>query len=214
MAKTSMPLKSSIICLILLGIVYWLSYYYFDQSIAYFFHDNVPITSWLYHYSKLIDNILSPNHWALIMVIIFIYCAWLYCGNQPKEKKLPWLIAALSIFLALAIGAILKYTLARYRPDMLFNHNLYGFHLFSTKHSLNSTPSGHALANFAGLISLAYTTRKSSLMTAAILLAILVCLTRLIVCEHYLSDIIFGAYIGIFSFLWVKWLILSLAKLK
>ncbi|TNF66716.1 MAG: phosphatase PAP2 family protein [Gammaproteobacteria bacterium] len=209
MAKTPMPLKSSVIFLILLVIFYWFSYIYLDQTIAYYLNQQIAHTSKIYQFSQWLDNLFDPKHWAMLMILIFIYYAWLFIRNKPRTQQSRWLIIALSLFVALAIGAILKYTLARYRPEMLFNHNLYGFHFFSMKKVFNSTPSGHALANFAGLLSLAYLSRKSFFIILACIIATIICISRLIVNDHFLSDIVFGAYIGIFSFLWVKWFIIN-----
>ncbi len=130
---------------------------------------------------------------ALIAVLI---------SNPGRER--PWARALLYICISLAIawcaGEGLKYLLGRYRPIMLFDDNLYGFHYLSGKWEMNSTPSGHTLRAFAVCTSLSILFRKYTWFFIG--LAVLIGLSRIVVTDHYPSDVIFGAFIGIFSALW------------
>ncbi len=123
--------------------------------------------------------------------------------SNPGRRK-PWAMALLYICISLAIawcaGEGLKYLLGRYRPIMLFDENLYGFHFLSGKWEMNSTPSGHTLRAFAVCTSLSVLFRKY--MWFFIGLAIVIGLSRIVVTDHYPSDVVFGAFIGIFSALW------------
>ena len=101
---------------------------------------------------------------------------------------------ALSIILATIIGALLKYGLARYRPIELLEHHLYGFHFFSMKHAYNSTPSGHALAIFAGLMPFVWYCRYA--LFPVVVLGIILMLSRLVHLDHYLADVWLGAWVG------------------
>ena len=105
------------------------------------------------------------------------------------------------------ICAIFKVVLARYRPIELFQHQLYGFHGFSLKHNFNSTPSGHASEAFAGLYALSLFYKKTWLTGFFLLMALLIALSRVIETDHFLSDVIFGGYVGILSVIWVKHII-------
>lgn len=123
--------------------------------------------------------------------------------SDPGRER-PWtrpvLYVCLSLAIAWCVGDGLKYLLGRYRPIMLFDENLYGFHFFSSKWEMNSTPSGHTLRAFAVCTSLSVLFRPYA--GYFIGLAILIGLSRIAVTDHYPSDVVFGAFIGIFSSLW------------
>lgn len=102
--------------------------------------------------------------------------------------------------IALAIGEGLKYFFGRYRPVELFENNNYGLHFFSHEWTINSTPSDHTIRAFAVLMSLSLLFRRFS--PVFILVAILIGISRVIVTDHYTSDVLFGAFIGIFTTLW------------
>ena len=123
--------------------------------------------------------------------------------SDPGRKR-TWATALLYVCLSLAIawcvGEGLKYLLGRYRPIMLFDDNLYGFHFLSGKWEMNSTPSGHTLRAFAVCTSLCVLFRRY--MWFFIGLAVAIGLSRIAVTDHYPSDVVFGAFIGIFSALW------------
>jgi membrane-associated phospholipid phosphatase len=111
------------------------------------------------------------------------------------------LYICLSGAIALVIGDGLKYLLGRYRPIMLFEHNLYGLHFFSAEWALNSTPSGHTIRAFSLMTALALLYRRCAVIFISA--AILIGASRVMVTAHYPSDVLFGAFIGIFTALWV-----------
>lgn len=106
----------------------------------------------------------------------------------------------ISCAVAIVIGEGLKILLARYRPVMLFESGAYGFHFFSTQWALNSTPSGHTLRMFSVMTALAMLFPRGRIPFFTI--AVLVGLSRIAVTAHYPSDVLFGAFIGVFSALW------------
>ena len=84
---------------------------------------------------------------------------------------------------------------------MLFNHNLYGLHFFSSEWSLNSTPSGHSIRAFSLLTALSMLYRRFTIFF--IFIALLIGASRVAVTAHYPSDVLFGAFIGIFTAVWI-----------
>jgi membrane-associated phospholipid phosphatase len=115
---------------------------------------------------------------ALCFVLILI---------SDSRLKYRWarllLYVCISGAIAIVIGDGLKYLLGRYRPIMLFEHNLYGLHFFSTEWSLNSTPSGHTLRAFSILTALSLLYRRFTLVFISI--AILIGASRVAVTAHY-----------------------------
>lgn len=111
------------------------------------------------------------------------------------------LYICLSCAVALVVGEGIKFLLARHRPVMLFDSGTYGMSFFSSDWASNSTPSGHTLRVFAILTAASMLYRK--LAPAFITLAVLIGASRVVVTDHYPSDVVFGAYIGVFTALWV-----------
>lgn len=122
-------------------------------------------------------------------------------------KGRPWtamlFYICVSCAVAIVVGEGLKILLARYRPVMLFEQGLYGLHFLSTKWQLNSTPSGHTLRAFALMTALALLFPRGRVLFLAV--ATLVGISRVAVTAHYPGDVLFGAFIGFFSALWVYW---------
>ena len=110
------------------------------------------------------------------------------------------LYVALSAAIALVVGEGLKVFLGRHRPIMLYEQEQFGFHFFTKEWAMNSTPSGHSLRIFSILTAMSLIFKRWAFVFITV--AILVCLSRVIVTAHYPSDVLFGAYIGIFSALW------------
>ena len=111
------------------------------------------------------------------------------------------LYICISCAIALVVGEGLKYLLARHRPVMLFEQHTYGMSFFSSEWEQNSSPSGHTLRAFAILTALSLRFRRGRPFFIA--LAVLIGLSRIVVTDHYPSDVLFGAYIGFFSAMWV-----------
>ena len=110
------------------------------------------------------------------------------------------LYICISVSIAIIIGDGLKFILGRYRPVMLFENNLYGLTLFSTEWALNSSPSGHTLRAFALMTALSLLYRKFAVVFISI--AVLIGLSRVVVTDHYPSDVLFGAFIGVITSVW------------
>lgn len=129
----------------------------------------------------------------------------------PKTRK-----AGFTMGLALLIGVIvgngiLKNVIARARPydvDPSLIHRL-AWGEMSTDFSF---PSGHTLASFEAATGLYLHHKKWG--TAALMLAFLVCISRLFLLVHYPTDVVAGATLGILfaivsakavDILWKKW---------
>ena len=125
-------------------------------------------------------------------------------GFKNKLKAKPYLLIGSAGIVAFLIAGILKILLARYRPIEFLDHGLYGFHFLSTKYEFNSTPSGHSTMIFAVLGSLAAVFKKHWLWIVLMLACLCVGLSRIIVDAHFLSDVVFGGYVGLLSVYWVR----------
>lgn len=107
--------------------------------------------------------------------------------------------AKLSLFFAvIAISGLitdgLKWVIGRARPVLDLRAQIYGFHPFSSESAWNSMPSGHATTSIALAVSLCVLWPRGRafwLILGGILAA-----SRVMVCAHYLSDILAGGLIA------------------
>lgn len=169
------------------GIILTLLFLYVDQPVAWAVYK----AHWdsITQISAFIAPLGSTALWVVIMFASLIYG---YFRRRPA-----FLYFGASVFLTFVIGYVLKVVLARYRPPLLFDEGLYGFHFFSTEWLFNSMPSGHALRAFVTATVLSFFYRRYAAIF--FLLAALMASSRVFLNVHYLSDVIFGAYIGILS---------------
>jgi membrane-associated phospholipid phosphatase len=106
---------------------------------------------------------------------------------------------ALLLLAALAAsGAVVnsvKLLAGRHRPRDLFAAGDYGFDPLGFHHGLDSFPSGHSQTIFVVAMVLAYAMPKRWRSFA--LAAAAVAATRVVMTNHYLSDVLVGSYVGI-----------------
>jgi len=181
------------------AIIYLIFFFFFDKSIDLWVNAHWSGT-WIQHWGNLISLLADGSFIrlgiALCLILIIIYDS----GIKRRWVRLL-LYICITGAIAIVIGDGLKYLLARYRPIMLFEQNLYGLHFFSAEWAMNSTPSGHSIRAFSILIAISMLYRRFAAVFIAI--AILIGISRVVVTAHYPSDVIFGAFIGIFTALWV-----------
>ena len=183
---------------VITAILYLTFFLFFDRAIDLWVHQHWAKT-WVFALSRDISFMGKGSFIRLGVALCFIVAGlW---GLDPQR---PWsrilLYVCVTAAVAMVIGDGLKYLLGRYRPVMLFEQNLYGLHFFSGKWELNSTPSGHTIRAFSILTALSLIFRR--LMPLFIFVAVLIGISRVLVTAHYPSDVLFGAYIGIFTALW------------
>ncbi len=127
--------------------------------------------------------------------LIFLW-AWI------KRESL-WATRTGFIFVTIAVPGIfadiMKPVFARARPVLLFRENLFGFTWASPHANAWSFPSGHSVTVAALAVAL-YAIYPPA-WPAYALLAFFVMASRIILDQHYLSDVIAGFYIG-FAFAW------------
>jgi membrane-associated phospholipid phosphatase len=122
-----------------------------------------------------------------------------------KQKKL-WSNRALFVFLSISFSGIIvlivKFILGRYRPRMFLEEQLYGFQFFQLKGKLTSFPSGHASTIVALMLALYFISPKYRVIYFGI--AFVIVISRVLVCHHYLTDVVFGSYIAVVITVWLK----------
>lgn len=186
----------------ILAIVYVIFYNWLDIPFMYFIYTATSGTI-IMPLSHLISLIFAPECWTLLAILTIGYAYYQYKKKQNRngDKLLRF---GLTLIVTSTIVTLLKILLGRYRPDMLMTQDLYGFHLLSFANALHSTPSGHATMAFCGFYCIARLLKKSWLTPLLLFAAVIICLTKLALADHYCSDILFGAYLGIICVLWME----------
>ncbi|AVC43687.1 phosphoesterase [Francisella tularensis subsp. novicida] len=178
-----------------------LSYNFLDIKFATLVHSSELFGTGISTIAAYTSKIFSPKVWTVITAIVTVICIYKHIVKKPSQKLY---IMSLSLIMTIVITTIVKVILARYRPDMLLFDNHYGFHFFSFKKAYNSMPSGHTALTFAGLLAIANFFEKKYITLIAIIISGLVAVSRIIILDHFISDVIVAAYIGIFTYLWSK----------
>jgi len=109
--------------------------------------------------------------------------------------------SGLFLFATVAVSGLsadlVKYLAGRARPRLYFNEQLYGFNFFRWEHAWTSFPSGHSATAFSVAILLALIYPRWRF--AALFGALLIAFSRLVLAQHYISDVIAGSFLGIVS---------------
>lgn len=191
-------LRKTFIAAGITGLIYLVLFLYCDKFIALWIHNNYSNT-WLYQLSFYISYLAEGYSFRLALIFCFIFII-IYDSSLKEYWTRQLLYICVSVSIAIILGDGFKYLLGRYRPIMLFQNNLYGLHFFSSEDALNSTPSGHTIRAFSLLTALCLLYSRFAVIFISV--AVLIGFSRVIVTAHYPSDVLFGAFIGIFTATW------------
>lgn len=155
-----------------------------DNNISLYFslNNNNLLTSFF----KFISFICSPKFMIIINAVLFIYIM--------LNKKYRLLIITLSSILSVIVNNLVKIIVRRERPNFLR----------LVVESSYSFPSGHAMISVLFFGSIIYLINKSNIKyrkTITLLLIIfiaLVCISRIYLGVHYLTDVVGGVLMAIF----------------
>ncbi len=165
-------------------------YLWVDRPLTHYLSNSSPLTLSIAH--KL-NHLLNPSTNFFIWPLLFFLLKY-GIKNEFWAKRCLNLVVAIP--LSIAIVDILKTLIGRARPDA----PIYGFTFIATSNAFYSFPSAHActIGAICGTLSCFYPRYSILFMCVAFLLA----LTRVILLEHYLSDVIAGVVIGLIVSQW------------
>jgi len=164
-------------------------------AVSFFVDDIIVLNFHRLHASFLTVFFSWTTSLASVIVILFIITS-LFLYEEKKREWIPFLW--LSFFVSTAVGYILKIIIARLRP-----YDVLQMVALATETTF-SFPSLHAMVAFSALPILDHEFKQIKWFW--IIFAILVCLSRLYLGLHYLSDIIAGAILGYL----IGWLLMKL----
>jgi len=119
---------------------------------------------------------------------------FIFRKRNPYYAQISLFILATTSISGILVNLI-KPIFGRFRPEMFFTENLYGFNWFEIAFTMNSFPSGHSATALGAWLAFAMIFPKYRILL--LLIGIMIASTRIIVTAHYLSDVIAGSAVGI-----------------
>jgi lipid A 4'-phosphatase len=169
------------------AIAFVIAYRWIDIPLAQALQNIDPVTHAIFGFITR----LGEGGVYLVPLGLLLFLAWL------KHARL-WVLRAAFVFVALAVPGIvadiMKPVFGRARPVLLFRENLFGFTWGNPHANAWSFPSGHSVTVAALAVAL-YAIYPPA-WPAYALLAFAVMASRIILDQHYLSDVIAGFYLG------------------
>ena len=152
---------------------------------------------------KVVTDLGIAGLWlipSILLCLLFLLCRRVALSPAGREHytRLAWApgFVFLSVAVSGLIGDILKFVVGRTRPQLLFEQDLATFEPFTHGWAYNSFPSGHSQAIFAAMVALTLVFPRYD--RAYLALAVLVAASRVLTTVHYFSDVVAGAWLGIF----------------
>lgn len=191
-----------------------LSFLYVDQPIAWFFYDldlrtKLPFLYWL--------TTLGTGEFYIVGLFLLVLFFRYVRPDKPSEAR-SWFLWC-CVVIPYVICGLLKVSLGRARPELLFDSQLYGFYGFHLQAIYWSFPSGHTTTIMGlvfGLIIL-----FPRYCTALLWSGFLLISTRVLLTNHYLSDVLTTSYLTMMEvavLLWIMrrkaWLIFAFRPMR
>jgi membrane-associated phospholipid phosphatase len=173
-----------------------ISYFFIDQPLALYLKHN--LNQRIVNVSEFITHFGKGTAYYIAFPLLFLFFKFIV-------KRQIWANASGFMFLAILtpglLCTLLKVILGRTRPILLFSENLYGFTFFKFDAAHLSFPSGHSTLITSVMIGLCFILPR--FWNYFFALFIIISLSRVLVCAHYISDIVAGMYLSIFMVPWV-----------
>ena len=172
-----------------------------DRPLAFFFHARDHDLRSLFDFTGRLGLTYG---YLTIFGLAFVALHW--GGVLPRLRQFALPLRAISgvpAFLFLSVAAsgivvdVLKVFFGRSRPKLLFQSDLYGFTWLSWRSDHWSFPSGHSATIVALMTALWFLWPRHLLFY--ILVAAIVCMSRVVVGAHYLGDVLAAALIAVLT---------------
>lgn len=160
----------------------------FDNSVANFFSS---------HRVRFFDYLFVIFSYLGETYVVAVFCGILLALPNRKKIGLP---VTIIVVVSLAINFVIKHIVLRARPSGMFLSEPTLFYNFPSGYSF---PSGHSQTAVVFYMALAitlannYKNGKLAYLLSAVFLSLMLCLSRVYLCVHYLSDITAGLCLAI-----------------
>jgi membrane-associated phospholipid phosphatase len=188
-------LSSFRLLIVLICLIFLLAICYFYLDIPLFLNSSL-IRERFYIPLRVLSILTSPGTQLALWSLIFFWV--LLIKKDAKFSLLAYPIIA-SMIASNTLIRFIKICIGRSRPDMLLYEGIYQLKLFSFERFFTSFPSGHA-STFASIFGL-FAAKYPKYALFWIFFAVALSLCRVFIGAHYLSDVLFGNYLG-FAFTW------------
>lgn len=171
----------------------------FDRRMAHLFHDIIDRRAEIAIWRT--TDWAKGGHWLVLAILAYLTSwAGMAIFGQTDELR-DMRLSSLAFLLSLAVGSVILHTmktvLGRRRPRDELELGLYGFRPFQLDLKSDSFPSGHALTIFCAAVILSGT--LPALTPVWFAAALYLAMTRALLTAHFLSDVFFGAAIGMLT---------------
>ncbi|MEI8395658.1 MAG: phosphatase PAP2 family protein [Rhodospirillaceae bacterium] len=140
--------------------------------------------------------------WSFGLAALGVYSAGRLSPDPVRAANFKRLAGAL-LFVCLAVllsglvTDIIKILIGRGRPVLLDRIGFYGFAPLNRHSEYQSFPSGHATTGAALAAALSFLMPRLPVMAPAVLFAVVIAASRVVVNAHYLGDVIGGVVVGV-----------------
>lgn len=176
---------------LIVAVIVSILYYFVDRDVATYFY-NLEDNSFK-NFFKYITH-FGKSEWFLVpSFLLYIYFR--------RIKKFIYARESIYIFMTNIVAGIVvwlfKVPFGRMRPSLYFQDNLYGFDFFKwfefgSKYA--SFPSAHTMTVMSSVVALSLILPKWKYLLLA--LGLLVAMSRIVITEHYVSDVFFASFLG------------------
>lgn len=156
--------------------------------------------SFWYEAGRTVSLLANHNLFSTLLFIGLVLAGGVALGRGLSPWVRSLLFVCLAVALAMIVGDFLKWFFGRYRPEILFGQGRYGFAFFAQAYTQHSFPSGHTLRIFSAMTALSLLWPRARIPLLGV--AVLVGVSRVVVTKHFPSDVVAGAFTGIFCALW------------
>ena len=167
-----------------------LSFMVVDKPMAYYFYEFGfrERLHWL-------NGLTNLGIGAIYLVLFFLLALFFRCiyRNKVWEER-SWFLW-ICVLIPNGFCLALKMIVGRARPDLLFHGQVYGFFGLHTGASFWSFPSGHTTTIMALVFGLSALFPRYCY--ALIVAGLLVASSRIVLTQHYLSDVLAASYLAL-----------------
>ncbi len=183
---------------VLLMVIFFL---YLDAPIALFFHQIE-----LGYIQPLSECVTYLGKAKPLMAFLFLLMLFFRYIVHWKQCEMRALFLWLCTFFPSVIVLGLKIIFGRARPELLFQDGIYGFHWLQYSRPFWSFPSGHTATLMGCVFGLCIIWPRYRWMFLCV--GFLVMLSRVILLQHYLTDVLVSAYLALIE-VWILQFVLN-----